>query len=160
MKKRELSKKKVMPPTWPGIDLITPNGVIDPFRAVNLFKYSSTVNAPAGLGLILHNSIRTAQIGSCIGVFVGLTQSIKIHNVGVYASRGGCIGGILGISLIFGKTIIDQSMSPLGIDEKTSQLKENVDDETMTLTTLTFSMYVNDVVGSLIFFYINYSNIF
>ena len=129
-----------MQPTWPGLDMITPNGTIDPLRVVNLFKYSYAINAPAGFGIIIHNTIRTAQIGSCIGVLAGLTQSRTIPNLGVYASHGGRIGGLLGLSLVLGKTIIDESMNPFGIDEMSRKLKENSADEKMTLTTLTFSM--------------------
>ena len=122
-----------MPPTWPNIDMTAASGATDPRRVRNLFT-------PAGMGLTIHNTIRTAQLGSCIGVLLGLTQSFKVHHVGIYASHGGRIGGVVGMSLLFGKTVIDESMSSFEIEEQTRKLRENKDDEKMTLTTLTCSM--------------------
>ena len=142
-----------MPPTWPSTDLVTPNGTIDPLRLANMFKYSNLINAPAGLGLVMHHGIRFAQVGSCIGVLLGFTRSMKIPNLGFWASHGGRIGGALGVALICGKTVIDETMTPFEIDERTRKLKENVDDEKMTLTTLTFSMYVIKDIQAFSFFF-------
>ena len=79
----------------PGLDLVAPNGRFDPLRVVGLFKYSYAINAPAGFGLLIHSTVKCAQVGSCMGVLAGLTRSTKIPILGRFASHGGRIGGVL-----------------------------------------------------------------
>ena len=124
----------------PGLDLVAPNGRFDPLRVVGLFKYSYAINAPAGFGLLIHSTVKCAQVGSCMGVLAGLTRSTKIPILGRFASHGGRIGGVLGISALLWKTVADETMDSFGLDTRSRKLKENSKDQEFTITTLTFTM--------------------